>query len=136
MIFSALCELSRLQSVYESSNFTPDSSSNVVSNPDGTEVTLYREPGSIVGSVVVMGTPLHVDRGKWREVRDRVVGGRIVNCFSKKDVVVRLLFQYRRKLGAIVAGGEVAGSCPIGVEGVEDLNLEDLIEGHSDYEKR
>ena len=135
MIFSALCELSRLQSIYLASKFSPDSSANVVSNPDGTEVTLYREPGSIVGSVVMMGVPLHVDRAKWREVRKAVVGSRMVNCYSHRDIVVRLLFQYKRKLGAIGAGGSVAGSCEIGVDGVEDLDVGDLIKTHDQYEQ-
>ena len=133
VVYSCLKELLRLQSIWESNNFVP-SRPNLITNDDGTTIICFREPRTIVSNAVIMGTPAHVKRDKWTRFKEKqIVAGRLVNCFSSKDVIVRLLFQYKRKLGTLGAAGEVCGAQAIGVEGVEDIDVSHIIREHSDY---
>ena len=108
---------------------------NTIENSDGTSTLLAREPRSIVSNVVLMGTPTHVKRSKWSEIRN-IVNGRIINCHSNKDVVLKYLFQYRRKLGSVGSAGEVVGCGGVGVEGVEDWDCGEEVNDHNDWGKK
>jgi len=56
-----------------------------------------REPSSIVESAILMGLPNHLSLSSWKACR-QVVAGRLVNCFSQKDLILSLMFQFK-KLG-------------------------------------
>lgn len=86
-----------------------------------------REPSSIVEDAVLMGLPNHLSVSSWKACR-RVVAGRLVNCFSQRDLILSLMFQFKR-LGL----KPVCGTCPVNVPGVENFDVSDLVSGHQDY---
>ncbi len=81
----------------------------------------------MVQDVVLCGTPVSTRPERWRMAR-RVVAGRLMNCYSRKDWLLGVVFS-----GASGFVKEAAGLCPVGVEGVEDVNLSALVSGHFDY---
>mmetsp|Transcript_26214 Transcript_26214/g.72335 ORF Transcript_26214/g.72335 Transcript_26214/m.72335 type:complete len:121 (-) Transcript_26214:1784-2146(-) len=75
----------------------------------------------------MMGLPNHMSLPSWRACR-QVVAGRLVNCFSQKDLILSLMFQVKRlKLKP------VCGACPVAVGGVENIDVTDFISGHEQY---
>ena len=86
-----------------------------------------REPASIIEDVVIMGLPNHLSIPSWKACR-QVVSGRLVNCFSQKDLILSLMFQFKR-LGL----KPVCGTLPVSVAGVENFDVSDLVAGHQDY---
>jgi Protein of unknown function (DUF726) len=86
-----------------------------------------REPASIVEDAILMGLPNHLSISSWISCR-QVVAGRLVNCYSQKDLVLSLMFQFKR-LGL----KPVCGTCPVNVDGVESVDVSDVISGHQDY---
>ena len=86
-----------------------------------------REPASIVEDAIVMGLPNHMSLTSWRVCR-QVVAGRLVNCFSQKDLILSLMFQFKRlKLKP------VCGTCPIAISGVENIDVTESVLGHEQY---
>lgn len=51
-----------------------------------------------------MGLPNHLSLSSWEACR-QVVAGRVVNCFSQKDLILSLMFQYKKF-------GLKPGACP------------------------
>jgi len=88
-----------------------------------------REPASIVEDVVLMGMPNHLSLGSWAGIR-RIVSGRLVNCYSTKDWILGLMFQYKRISGL---GRKVCGTSKVEVPGVESYNVTSFIQSHTDY---
>lgn len=88
-----------------------------------------REPASVVEDAILMGTPNHMSLRSWEAGR-RVVAGRLINCYSRKDMILTLMFQYKRLAGA---WKPVCGTSPVPVPGVENYDVSDLVNGHSDY---
>lgn len=86
-----------------------------------------REPASIVEDAIIMGLPNHLSLSSWQACR-MVVAGRLVNCFSQKDLILSLMFQFKR-LGL----KPVCGTCPVNVSGVENVDVSDIVQGHQDY---
>jgi hypothetical protein len=86
-----------------------------------------REPASIVEDAIIMGLPNHLSLTSWKVCR-QVVSGRLVNCYSRKDLILSLMFQFKR-LGI----KPVCGTCPVNVSGVENIDVTDMIAGHQDY---
>ena len=86
-----------------------------------------REPASIVENVVLMGLPNHLSISSWRACR-RIVSGRVVHCYSQRDLILSLMFQIK-KFGL----KPVCGTCRVDVPGVENVDVTDLISGHQDY---
>jgi pimeloyl-ACP methyl ester carboxylesterase len=86
-----------------------------------------REAFGLVESVVLIGTPAPSTSAEWRAVRS-VVSGRVVNVYSTNDYI--LAFLYRSS--SIQYG--VAGLQAIaGVKGVENVDVSDLVTGHTSY---
>jgi len=88
-----------------------------------------REPASIIEDVILMGMPNHLSRKSWYLAR-QLVAGRLVNCYSKKDLILALMFRYKRLSGGF---RQVCGTCAIDVPGVENYDVSDLISGHAQY---
>lgn len=63
---------------------------------------------------------------QWRRMRS-VVNGRIVNCFSSQDWVLRLLYRVHTGLGGI------AGNAAVHVPGVENEDVSDAAISHVGY---
>ncbi|KDQ61026.1 hypothetical protein JAAARDRAFT_173479 [Jaapia argillacea MUCL 33604] len=76
----------------------------------------------IIQDVFLFGLPAPCDEGTWSSVR-RVVAGRLVNGYSEEDYVLAVLSR------ASDARWHVAGLQPVAVQGVENLNCDD-VEGH------
>ena len=60
-----------------------------------------------------MGLPNHLSLSSWKACR-RVVAGRLVNCYSRKDLILSLMYQIKKfglkpgKLGLFPAIGYFA----------------------------
>lgn len=134
-IYSCLKELAKYQEKWEASREA--SKSYVVGYCSEGEpgqgkdhyAWTMREPASIVEDAIMMGLPNHLSLGSWRACR-QVVGGRLVNCYSRKDMILSLMFQIKRLAGAL---RPVCGTCSVDVAGVENVDVSDLISGHEDY---
>jgi hypothetical protein len=86
-----------------------------------------RKAFGLVESVVLIGAPAPSTSAEWRAVRS-VVSGRVINVYSTNDYI--LAFLYRSS--SIQYG--VAGLQAIaGVHGVENVDVSDLVTGHTSY---
>ena len=86
-----------------------------------------RKAFGLVESVVLIGAPAPSTSAEWRAVRS-VVSGRVINVYSTNDYI--LAFLYRSS--SIQYG--VAGLQAIsGVKGVENVDVSDLVTGHTSY---
>jgi hypothetical protein len=122
-VYSCLKELVRYQDMWED---TRQSGKSQV-HGDSTYANM-REPASIVEDAILMGLPNHLSLSSWKACR-QVVSGRLVNCFSQKDLILSLMFQFKRFGGL----KPVCGVCAVNVSGVENFDVTDLISGHQDY---
>lgn len=52
---------------------------------------------------IMMGMPNHVSLKSWEACR-RVVAGRLINCYSRKDMILSLMFQLKRMQGILRPG--------------------------------
>jgi len=88
-----------------------------------------RRAFGIVENVIVMGSPVPTTPASWAAIRT-VVAGRVVNVYSTNDWILGFLY----RTSSIQFG--VAGLQAIEkVEGVENVDVSDIIEGHTDYSK-
>jgi hypothetical protein len=86
-----------------------------------------RKAFGLVESVVLIGAPAPSTSAEWRAIR-AIVSGRVVNVYSTNDYI--LAFLYRSS--SIQYG--VAGLQAIaGVKGVENVDVSDLVTGHTSY---
>jgi len=134
VIYSCLKELARHQEIWEAhqqKKKLPASrrKQNTKSEDDGEDLKYIREPASIVEDAILMGTPNHVSLKSWEACR-RVVAGRVINCYSRKDLILSLMFQMKRFQGIL---RPVCGTSPVAVNGVENYDVTDLVSAHTDY---
>ncbi|KAI1780936.1 DUF726-domain-containing protein [Hypoxylon cercidicola] len=86
-----------------------------------------RKAFGLIENVVLLGAPTPCNSADWRRIRS-VVTGRVVNAYSTNDYI--LAFLYRSS--SIQFG--VAGLNPvINVKGVENVDVSDLVKGHTLY---
>ncbi|KAI0013169.1 DUF726-domain-containing protein [Xylariaceae sp. FL0662B] len=86
-----------------------------------------RQAFGLIENAIMLGTPAPCSSADWRRIRS-VVTGRVVNAYSTKDYI--LAFLYRSS--SVQLG--VAGLHPVlGVKGVENVDISDLVEGHTLY---
>ena len=145
IIYACLKELARSQEEWE--NY--QELKREVANGNGTdkdkrlfgelkaEFDGMREPASIVEDAVLMGSPNHLSLVSWRACR-RVVAGRLVNCYSRNDYILSLMFQVKRSsvnldpaFGTVLK--PVCGTYPVPLPGVENIDVSDIVQGHQDY---
>lgn len=82
----------------------------------------------IVEDVYLLGCPVLVELKQWQNVTT-VVSGRIVNGYCPNDSILAIIYR-----ASASSWSHVAGLQPIlGVEGVENVNLEEIIKGHNEY---
>jgi hypothetical protein len=88
------------------------------------------EPASVIEDVILMGAPLHLELTTWKKCR-QIVAGRFVNVYSRKDLMLSLMFKFKR----VIKGGlrPVCGTCTVAVPGVENVDVSDIISSHTDY---
>lgn len=134
VIYSCLKELARHQEIWEDhqqkKKLPPSKRKQKDNNNQGDDKLKYiREPASIVEDAILMGTPNHISLKSWENCR-RVVAGRLVNCYSRKDLILSLMFQMKKFQGILRA---ICGTSPVTVNGVENYDVTDLVTGHTDY---
>lgn len=86
-----------------------------------------RKKFGLVESVCLMGSPVPSDPIVWRRMRS-VVAGRLINVYSTKDYL--LAFLYRANNLQYGIGGTQA--IP-DVQGIENVDVSDLVDGHTQY---
>ncbi|CAI5742834.1 unnamed protein product [Hyaloperonospora brassicae] len=87
------------------------------------------ESCGIVENAVLLGSPLPMDRDEWLSAR-RIVSGRLINGYSDNDWMLGIMFRYH---GWALNS---AGIAPLDIDGVEDVNLSDIIGGHLEYKSK
>lgn len=139
IIYSCLKELSRLQEEWEEyEEFkTKEEKRSAVDQHRFAKLEQkfngMREPSSVVEEVVMMGLPNHLSLPSWRACR-QIVAGRLVNCYSTKDLILSLMFQAKRfSPGVQTILKPVCGTCQVNLPGVENIDVSDLVQGHQDY---
>ncbi|KAI0430335.1 hypothetical protein F5Y09DRAFT_307860 [Xylaria sp. FL1042] len=86
-----------------------------------------RKAFGLVENAVLLGAPTPSSPTEWRRIRS-IVTGRVVNAYSTRDYILAFLY----RTGSIQFG--VAGLQPIlAVKGIENINVSDLVEGHTLY---
>ncbi|GAB7337079.1 hypothetical protein MBLNU457_g2483t1 [Dothideomycetes sp. NU457] len=86
-----------------------------------------RKAFGLVESVVLLGAPTPSTAADWRMMRS-VVSGRLVNVYSTNDYILGFLYR-----SSSVQYG-IAGLQPIeGVAGVQNVDVTDLVTGHTSY---
>jgi len=86
-----------------------------------------RKAFGLVESVCLVGSPVPSDSIAWRRLR-AVVSGRVVNVYSTKDYLLGLLYR-TSSLQYGVAGLQSIQDVP----GIENVDVSDLVEGHTQY---
>jgi len=135
-IYSCLKELAKYQEKWEASREKIKNQNGGTYHEDDPNQTadngypcVMREPASIVEDAIMMGLPNHLSLTSWKACR-QVVGGRLINCYSRKDLILSLMFQFKRLAGVL---RPVCGTCIVDVPGVENVDVSDLISSHQDY---
>lgn len=86
-----------------------------------------RQAFGLVEAVCLAGAPVPSDPLAWRKIRS-VVSGRIVNAYSTKDYLLAFLY----RTGSLQYG--VAGLQAMEeVQGIENLDVSELVDGHTQY---
>ncbi|MQL98697.1 hypothetical protein Taro_031415 [Colocasia esculenta] len=80
----------------------------------------------LIERVVLLGAPISLKDEPWESVR-RMVAGRFVNVYSTNDWILGVTFR-----ASLLTKG-LAGIQPVNVAGVENVDVTDLIDGHSSY---
>ncbi|KAK1589111.1 hypothetical protein Q3G72_030575 [Acer saccharum] len=80
----------------------------------------------IVERVVLLGAPISIKDQNWEAARE-MVAGRFINAYSTNDWILGIAFR-----ASLLTQG-LAGIQPINVPGIENVDVTDLIEGHSSY---
>ncbi|XP_078446142.1 transmembrane and coiled-coil domain-containing protein STS1-like [Wolffia australiana] len=80
----------------------------------------------LVERVVLLGAPISVQSEPWESAR-RMVAGRFVNVYSTSDWILGVTFR-----ASLLTQG-LAGIQPVDIPGVENVDVTDLVDGHSSY---
>jgi len=80
----------------------------------------------IVERVVLLGAPIGIKDESWEAAR-KMVAGRFINAYSTNDWMLGVAFR-----ASLLTQG-LAGIQPINVPGIENVNVTELVEGHSSY---
>ncbi|KAJ6739969.1 TRANSMEMBRANE AND COILED-COIL DOMAIN-CONTAINING PROTEIN 4 TMCO4 [Salix purpurea] len=80
----------------------------------------------VVERVVLLGAPISIRDQKWEAAR-KMVAGRFVNAYSTSDWTLGVAFR-----ASLLTQG-LAGIQSIDVPGIENVDVTDIVEGHSSY---
>lgn len=132
VIYSCLRELAHQQDIWEQTRFR-----NADDNNEGRKSKTFgkkkasisfeydREPASLIADVIFIGLPRVIDKKVLTSCR-RVTGGRLVNCYTKNDWLLSLMFMAR---AGIPAGVREVRDVP----GVENFDVTHFVESHTRY---
>uniref|UniRef100_A0A1J3DFW1 Transmembrane and coiled-coil domain-containing protein 4 n=1 Tax=Noccaea caerulescens TaxID=107243 RepID=A0A1J3DFW1_NOCCA len=80
----------------------------------------------LVERVVLLGAPISIKSENWRDVR-KMVAGRFINVYATNDWTLGVAFR-----ASLLSQG-LAGIQPICIPGIENVDVTDMVEGHSSY---
>lgn len=80
----------------------------------------------LVERVVLLGAPVAIQGENWGAVR-KVVSGRLINAYSTNDWMLGVAFR-----ASLLSQG-LAGIQSVNVPGIENVDVTEIIEGHSSY---
>ncbi|KAL3345984.1 hypothetical protein AABB24_024771 [Solanum stoloniferum] len=80
----------------------------------------------LVERVVLLGAPVAIKNMNWEAAR-KVVAGRFVNAYATNDWMLGIAFR-----ASLLTRG-LAGIQPVDVPGIENVDVTELIDGHSSY---
>lgn len=125
LIFSCLSSLANAQEEWEDQQ--NDDSGGGLGQGGPREARKPNPAAGIIHTVVMLGAPVTVDKAAWRRARS-VVSDRLVNCYSRKDWMLGLIYRYQKMtLSASGYSGDVK------VPGVENIDVSRIIGGHQEY---
>ncbi|BAF10645.1 transmembrane and coiled-coil domain-containing protein 4 [Oryza sativa Japonica Group] len=90
------------------------------------ELALSSDNEGLVERVVLLGAPVSVKGERWEAAR-KMVAGRFVNVYSTDDWILGVTFR-----ASLLTQG-LAGIQAIDVPGVENVDVTELVDGHSSY---
>lgn len=146
VIFTCLQELARISLNEEASNLIM--SASVVSNQSSEDLSTAASDSSssteyptsqqkqsvfgIIENVLLMGLPTHLPAPSvWNQLR-LLVSGRFIHCYSQTDWVLKFLYRTSSPTAL-----DIAGLGPIeDVPSIENVDLSQLVHGHSDYQSK
>ncbi|KAL5754516.1 hypothetical protein ACOSP7_022736 [Xanthoceras sorbifolium] len=85
-----------------------------------------KDNAGIVERVVLLGAPISIKDHNWEAARE-MVAGRFINAYSTNDWILGVAFR-----ASLLTQG-LAGIQPVNVPGIENVDVTDLVEGHSSY---
>uniref|UniRef100_A0A1J3HIC9 Transmembrane and coiled-coil domain-containing protein 4 n=1 Tax=Noccaea caerulescens TaxID=107243 RepID=A0A1J3HIC9_NOCCA len=80
----------------------------------------------LVERVVLLGAPISIKSENWRDVR-KMVAGRFINVYATNDWTLGVAFR-----ASLLSQG-LAGIQPICIPGIENVDVTEMVEGHSSY---
>ena len=80
----------------------------------------------LVERVVLLGAPIPIKDENWEAARE-MVSGRFVNAYSRNDWMLGVAFR-----ASLLSQG-LAGIQPVDIPGIQNVDVTDLIDGHSSY---
>ncbi|MCD7449411.1 hypothetical protein HAX54_052116 [Datura stramonium] len=80
----------------------------------------------LVERVVLLGAPIAIKNMNWEAAR-KIVAGRFVNAYATNDWMLGIAFR-----ASLLTRG-LAGIQPVDVPGIENVDVTELIDGHSSY---
>ncbi|KAL3775561.1 hypothetical protein ACHAW5_001580 [Stephanodiscus triporus] len=125
VIYSCLRELAHQQDIWEESRSSKSIGTTDKNDKEERRFKYDREPASLVADVIFIGLPRVIDKNVLTSCR-RVTGGRLVNCYTKNDWFLSLMF--------VARGGTPCGIKPVkDVPGVENYDVTKLVQSHTKY---
>ena len=101
------------------------------------ELNLNDDGRMIINDVTFMaGATTFKDKIKWYKIFKKVIGGRIVNCYSKKDNILKYLYSNCTGLEPIGSKEIDINDGKNGKNIVENYDFTDLNLGHLDYREK
>lgn len=89
-----------------------------------------RRQFGIVENVVLLGVPVAYSSNDWVKAR-QVVSGRLINCYSHRDWMLKFVYRYEE-----FALNSPAGLCRVTcTPGIENVDVSGLVEGHLSYKR-
>ncbi|KAG0604976.1 hypothetical protein M758_9G023400 [Ceratodon purpureus] len=90
------------------------------------ELVKQGNEGGIIECVVLLGAPLILNKARWEKVR-QVVAGRFINGYSTNDWMLGVVYR------ANFLSQGLAGLQAVDVPGIENVDVTDIVKGHSSY---
>ena len=99
------------------------------------ELSEIKDNKTLINNIIFMGGATTLNSNKWPNIFKKVVSGRILNCYSQKDEVLKKLFKLCTINNAIGSDKLIIKSEDGEFDYVENYDFSELDLGHLDYRK-